>query len=349
MSNAKRVRWTKFGAHFANNLRRLNEELTDVDVIIVAEKKEIYSHKVILSAASEFLKEILIDVAAYNTVPTIYFPEFSYDVVQAVILYIYHGEITLNEEQLPDFYKLCEELDMKRYIPDIEEINMPQDANYPSKIVELISFEKVDENNQKTIVHVEKEDIIEMESEPIIVPEQTAISPSKRISLTKKRKVEKIEHEKESKNVYKYAKLHNLNKALLYKKYAEVVHSMKEYKCKNEKLDSSVRACLLEGMPYRKSGEKYNVSKSVIYSRAKDIEGVLYDKLQEEVQKINSNKKAEIVLQLREKANDFKNRLQEALNLCRNGETPENASQKFNIPISSITRNLSKAIAENTT
>ncbi|KAL0279911.1 UNVERIFIED_CONTAM: hypothetical protein PYX00_001367 [Menopon gallinae] len=96
---AVKLRWNDFKSDItkACQLNRTSELFTDVTFI--AQNRRLSAHKIVLSASSKFFKAMLIDIPSYVN-PTITLSNISYEDLEAIIGYIYTGELPFSAEKL---------------------------------------------------------------------------------------------------------------------------------------------------------------------------------------------------------------------------------------------------------
>ena len=88
------LKWNDFQANVTNSFRKLKDEQDFFDVTLVTEDDQFVSaHKVVLSASSEFFKNIL--RKADHSKPMIYLNGVDSKELSQVIDYIYEGETSI--------------------------------------------------------------------------------------------------------------------------------------------------------------------------------------------------------------------------------------------------------------
>jgi transposase len=139
------------------------------------------------------------------------------------------------------------------------------------------------------------------------------------------------------------------NKILKKSKHTKIKYKVDGTRGKNpefvDNLKKAVDDVLKNGVSFWTAHKRYGVTRSVIHRHVQKIR-----KLQQEsAGKKKKQKKVKVellqqppnIMQLREELNRFKERLQKAINACRNeGMHIKKASKFFDIPIESIERNL---------
>ena len=104
--------WREFENCASNTFRELFEETTFVDVTLVSDDlKQMKAHKVILSACSSVLREILRLNPQKH--PIIYLSGISYKEMQSLISFVYLGQTEIEQSDLEHFLIAAAKLDVK--------------------------------------------------------------------------------------------------------------------------------------------------------------------------------------------------------------------------------------------
>jgi len=110
------LRWNDFEVNFSNALYDLKEEKDFSDVTLACADNQVEAHKVILAASSPFFKRILKENPHRH--PLIYLKGIKYSDVEAVLKFIYQGEVNVEQANLETFLEVAEELEVKGLVPD---------------------------------------------------------------------------------------------------------------------------------------------------------------------------------------------------------------------------------------
>ena len=84
--------------------------LTDV-TIVCDDQKVIKAHKIILSACSPVFKTIIDNVSPETAV--IYLRGFKYDEMEALLEFMYNGQVTINQDKMDEFITVAKNLQIK--------------------------------------------------------------------------------------------------------------------------------------------------------------------------------------------------------------------------------------------
>ena len=140
------LKWNDFQTNVSKSFGLLRKEKDFFDVTLVSEDEELVSaHKVVLSASSDFFKNILKKSQQNN--PLIYLTGISSRNLQFVMDYIYQGEVKIYQNELDDFLCSAQRLKICGLIGEEEEnkpANLPpaapikEDGYQPSPVKTLV-------------------------------------------------------------------------------------------------------------------------------------------------------------------------------------------------------------------
>merc|ERR1719430_2394797 len=113
MENIAKVKfsWNNFEYNISEAFKDIREEKDFFDVTLACGDEQIKAHKVILSACSPFFKNILKRNSHPN--PLLYLKGVKYSDLQAVLNFMYHGEVNVAQEELNSFLAVAEDLRVK--------------------------------------------------------------------------------------------------------------------------------------------------------------------------------------------------------------------------------------------
>ena len=112
------LRWNDFERNISSAFYDFKKEKDFADVTLACADGQVESHKVILAASSPFFKRIL--KKNPHSHPLIYLKGINSSDVEAVLNYMYHGEVNVEEANLSTFLKVAEELEVKGLVPSQE-------------------------------------------------------------------------------------------------------------------------------------------------------------------------------------------------------------------------------------
>ena len=132
------LKWNDFQSNASKSFRCLRKEEDFFDVTLVSDDEQhIAAHKLVLSASSEFFKNILKKTSHSN--PLIYLNGFSSKYLQLMMDFIYEGETQIFQTDIDPFLEAAKKLKIEGLIGGSEksmvENNLPMDGNeYEVKI-----------------------------------------------------------------------------------------------------------------------------------------------------------------------------------------------------------------------
>jgi len=105
------LRWNDFESNISVAFQELRADKDFFDVTLACEEEQLQAHKVILSACSPFFRNILRRNPHQN--PLLYLKGVKYADLQAVLNFMYHGEVNVAQEELNSFLAVAEDLKVK--------------------------------------------------------------------------------------------------------------------------------------------------------------------------------------------------------------------------------------------
>ena len=108
------LRWNDFEVNISNAFHELKEEKDFTDVTLACEDNQVEAHKVILAASSPFFKRIL--KKNPHSHPLIYLKGIKASDVEAVLTFIYQGEVNVEQANLNTFLEVAEDLEVKELV-----------------------------------------------------------------------------------------------------------------------------------------------------------------------------------------------------------------------------------------
>jgi len=105
------LRWNDFESNISSAFRELRDDKDFFDVTLACDDDQIQAHKVILSACSPFFRNLLRRNPHQH--PLLYLKNVKYTDLQAVLNFMYHGEVNVAQEELNSFLAVAEDLRVK--------------------------------------------------------------------------------------------------------------------------------------------------------------------------------------------------------------------------------------------
>jgi len=105
------LRWNDFESNISGAFRELRDDKDFFDVTLACDDDQIQAHKVILAACSPFFRTVL--RRNPHAHPLLYLKGVKFSDLQAVLGFMYHGEVNVAQEELNSFLAVAEELRVK--------------------------------------------------------------------------------------------------------------------------------------------------------------------------------------------------------------------------------------------
>jgi hypothetical protein len=105
------LRWNDFEANLSKSFRELRDEADLFDLTLSVGDQQIQAHKLVLSACSPFFRSIL--KKNPHAHPLLYLKGVTYADLQAVLNFMYFGEVSVAQDSLNSFLAVAEELRVK--------------------------------------------------------------------------------------------------------------------------------------------------------------------------------------------------------------------------------------------
>eukprot|EP00092_Neocalanus_flemingeri_P020463 GFUD01022168.1.p1 GENE.GFUD01022168.1~~GFUD01022168.1.p1 ORF type:complete len:334 (-),score=101.02 GFUD01022168.1:6-1007(-) len=105
------LRWNDFESNISVAFRDIREEKDFFDCTLSCGSRQIQAHKLILSACSPFFRSILKQNPHQH--PLLYLKGVSFRDMEAVLNFMYHGEVNVAQDDLNSFLQVAEDLRVK--------------------------------------------------------------------------------------------------------------------------------------------------------------------------------------------------------------------------------------------
>jgi len=120
------LRWNDFESNISLAFREIRDEKDFFDCTLSCGSRQIQAHKLILSACSPFFRSILRQNPHQH--PLLYMKGVAFTDMQAVLNFMYHGEVNVAQDELNSFLAVAEDLKVKGLTQ-----NNSSDSNSSSK------------------------------------------------------------------------------------------------------------------------------------------------------------------------------------------------------------------------
>jgi len=105
------LRWNDFESNISGALKELREDKDFFDVTLACDDNQMEAHKVIISACSPFFRTIL--RRNKHEHPLLYLKGVKYADLVSVLNFMYHGEVSVAQEELNSFLAVAEDLQVR--------------------------------------------------------------------------------------------------------------------------------------------------------------------------------------------------------------------------------------------
>lgn len=139
------LKWNNYQTSLSSSFKDLlaNEKFVDCTLTCgLAGGQTIHAHRVVLSACSPYFRQVLSNLSQWQH-PVIILKDIKYEELSGIVEFIYHGEVSIDQECLPGFLQAAESLRIKGLTEDKKE--KPKDM-YEEKT-------SVSSSNQTTLIH----------------------------------------------------------------------------------------------------------------------------------------------------------------------------------------------------
>lgn len=105
------LRWSSYTQQLSEALRTLLDRELLVDVTLACDGRSIRAHRAILSACSSYFQDLFQE--STHPHPIVILKDVRYHELEALVKFMYHGEVTVNHETLPGFLRTAETLHVR--------------------------------------------------------------------------------------------------------------------------------------------------------------------------------------------------------------------------------------------
>ncbi|XP_050529099.1 protein abrupt isoform X1 [Daktulosphaira vitifoliae] len=138
------VRWNEFHTSIITSFRHLLDQEDFIDVTIACEGQSFTAHKVVLSACSPYFRSLLKANPCQH--PIIILRDVKKKEMEALLSFMYNGEVRINQENLPEFLKTAKSLQVRGLV-DFTKENQPSSWECSSVIpIEIVGKTKSGDN-----------------------------------------------------------------------------------------------------------------------------------------------------------------------------------------------------------
>jgi len=127
-----RLRWNDFESNISVALREVRDGKEFFDCTLSCGSSQIQAHKLILSACSPFFRSILNQNPHPH--PLLYLKGVKFSDLQAILSFMYHGEVNVAQEEINSFLAVAEDLQVKGL--SLKKSSKTSDSDFSNLILE---------------------------------------------------------------------------------------------------------------------------------------------------------------------------------------------------------------------
>ncbi|QQP37424.1 Broad-complex core protein isoform 6 [Caligus rogercresseyi] len=105
------LKWNDFESNIKLGFSELRQDEDFYDVTLACESKQVKAHKVILSACSPFFRSLIKSVSHAH--PLLYLRGIKFSHLEALLSFMYNGEVSVTQEELTEFLSIAKELKIR--------------------------------------------------------------------------------------------------------------------------------------------------------------------------------------------------------------------------------------------
>lgn len=155
-------------AHLLGNLQELWENKTMCDVQVCSQNGQILTHKLVLTAASPYLANLLKDgfEGEKENCNVLKFDSVKHETLQSVLSLLYTGKLSVSKETVEDLKKFCEMIDLKYVLDAIDKYMKGNSETTTIKNSAEVGEVATEEPSVKLKVRYKQNDVKENVEEP---------------------------------------------------------------------------------------------------------------------------------------------------------------------------------------
>jgi len=111
------LKWTNYQRNVTSSFKTLLENEEFVDVTISAEGKSCSAHRVVLSAASPYFRNLLSSLKAWQH-PVLVLRDISHIDVTAILEFVYDGKVDVSQDRLQSFLRTAQFLQISGLVEE---------------------------------------------------------------------------------------------------------------------------------------------------------------------------------------------------------------------------------------
>lgn len=125
------LKWNDFDTNLKNSFQKFRDEKDFFDVTLVCQEEQVDAHKMILSASSSFFKNLFRRNKHQH--PLIVLKGVKFSELNALLQFVYQGEVNVAKEDLNSFLEAAQELKIHGLTNDLQNEESKQQKQKPTK------------------------------------------------------------------------------------------------------------------------------------------------------------------------------------------------------------------------
>ena len=170
------LKWNDFQENIKASFGKLREGNDFSDVTLVCDDGEIEAHKVVLSSCSPFFQRLLQKVKHHHQHPLLFMRGLKAGQLTNIVDFIYHGEVSISQEDLNAFLALAQEFELKGLTGGPDDAGMDDEQTTYSTEYEFKTMHSK-ESEQKYGNNIKQSRQIENEYAHTLMPQDFSLVP----------------------------------------------------------------------------------------------------------------------------------------------------------------------------
>ena len=153
------IAWGDFQNRLIHRLKQyINKtDLSDI-TLVTKDNRKIPAHKLILSSGSTFFRGLFAEDLGHQH-PLLYLPGVGTDVLEAILHFLYQGQVQIRREQVKEFLAMAEDLGVEGLNKDMDQgSNLQHETNYSLDNTSLGNVKETDEDDWFEKVNHQKDE-----------------------------------------------------------------------------------------------------------------------------------------------------------------------------------------------
>ncbi|XP_028139203.1 protein bric-a-brac 1-like isoform X2 [Diabrotica virgifera virgifera] len=173
--------WNNFHNNLSSGFHSLFKDEDLVDVTLAADGKFLKAHKTVLSVCSPFFKDLFRVNPCKH--PIVILPEVNYNALSSLLHFMYQGEVSVSQEEIPTFMRVAEMLKVKGLTDNNSSSSSSETNGYTNSSRSSFGYQDQRQNIMKRPRPVKKiirpmQQLRPIEPRPIIESPKLSKSPS---------------------------------------------------------------------------------------------------------------------------------------------------------------------------